>query len=101
MSSFKCIRGCQVVDLEDVEKWLATDKELQQETLSDDEIISAVADVTQDNDDSDINDPKGTPIILHTDGAKALEMASYYVEQQALASSIDVMLFKKMAKLCN
>ena len=33
VSSFKCISGCQDVDLEDVEKWLAAVKELQQETL--------------------------------------------------------------------
>ena len=80
MSSFKCISGCQDVDLENVEKWLATDKEFQQETLSDDEIIGAVADVTQDNNDSDIDDPKATPITSHTDGAKTLEMVLCYVE---------------------
>ena len=67
--------------------------------MSDDEIIGAVTDMTQDNDISDIDDPKATPIISHTDGAKALEMALCYVEQQASASSIDVMLLK-MAKLC-
>ena len=63
--------------------------------MSDDRIIGAVADVTQDKDDSDIDDPKAAPIILYTDGAKALEMALCYVEEQALASSIDVMLLKK------
>ena len=68
--------------------------ELLQKTLSDDEIIGADADVTQDKDDSDIGDPKATPIISHTDGAKALEMALCYVEQQASASTIDVLLLK-------
>ena len=51
VSSFKCISGCQDIDLEDIEKWLAADKKLQQETWSNDEIIGAVADVTQDNND--------------------------------------------------
>ena len=95
MSLFKCIGGCQDADIEDIEKCLATNKELQQVTLSDDEIIGIVADVNQDNDVSDIDDPKATPIISHTDGVKALEMALCYVEQQESASSIDVMLLKK------
>ena len=95
VTSFKCISGCLDVDLEDIKKWLAADKELQQETLSDDEIIGAVADVTQDNDDSDIDDPKATPIRSHTDGAEPLEIALCYVEQEASVSSIDVKLLKK------
>ena len=99
VSSFKCISVCQDVDLEDAEKWLVAEKELQPEALSDDEIIDAVADVTQDNDDSDIDDPKAILMIPHTGGAKALEMVLCYVEQQASAFSIDEML-KKMAKLC-
>ena len=48
---------------------------------------------------SNIHDQKVTPIISHTDREKALEMALCYVEQQASASSIDVM-FLKMEKLC-
>ena len=67
VSSFKYISGCQNVDLDDIEKWLAADKEVQQETLSNDEIIGADADVTQGNDDFDINDLKATLIISHTD----------------------------------
>ena len=45
VSPFKYICGCQDDDLEDVEKWLDANKELQQETLSNDEIIGDVANV--------------------------------------------------------
>ncbi|GBO03697.1 hypothetical protein AVEN_245147-1 [Araneus ventricosus] len=41
------------VDAEDVEQWLAIDKGLQQETLSDEVIVAAVTDGVQDDDDGD------------------------------------------------
>ena len=48
---------------------------------------------------TDIDNPKAIPIISHTDGAKALEMALCYVKQQASASFINVVLFKKNGKI--
>ncbi|GBM90621.1 hypothetical protein AVEN_239225-1 [Araneus ventricosus] len=53
LSPFKDLYGCQDVDAEDVEEWLAVDKNLQQETLSDEDFVGAVTDGVQDDDDGD------------------------------------------------
>lgn len=97
LSTFKALEGCQDVDAEDVEQWLAVDKDLQQETLSDEDIVAAVTtDGVQDENDDDEDDiAENASLISHTDGMKALETALCYVEQQSSASPIDVMLIKK------
>ncbi|GBL97827.1 hypothetical protein AVEN_145784-1 [Araneus ventricosus] len=48
------------------------------------------------DDDDDGNDivENTTPLISHSDGMKALEVALHYVEQQSSTSPIDVMLVK-------
>ncbi|GBN10665.1 hypothetical protein AVEN_207635-1 [Araneus ventricosus] len=100
LSAFKDLDGCQDVDAEDVEQWLAFGKGLQQETLSDEDIVRAVTGGVQDDDDGDDIVENTTSLISHTDGMKALEAALCYVEQQSSASPIDVILIKIMAKLC-
>ena len=102
LSAFKALEGCQDVDAEDVEQWLAVDKDLQQETLSDEDIVAAITtDGVQDENDDDEDDiVENASLISHTDGMKALETALCYVEQQSSASPIDVMLIKKMERLC-
>ncbi|GBM10190.1 hypothetical protein AVEN_258786-1 [Araneus ventricosus] len=53
LSAFKDLDGCQDVFAEDVEQWLAVDKDLQQETLSDKDIVGAVTDGVQDDNHGD------------------------------------------------
>ncbi|GBM55157.1 hypothetical protein AVEN_225943-1 [Araneus ventricosus] len=53
LSAFKDLDGCQDVGSEDVEQWMAIDKDLQQETLSDEDIVGAVTDGVLDDDDGD------------------------------------------------
>ncbi|GBN73253.1 hypothetical protein AVEN_144361-1 [Araneus ventricosus] len=100
LSPFKDLYGCQDVDAEDVEEWLAVDKNLQQETLSDEDFVGAITDGIQDDDDGDDIIKNTTSLIRHMDGMKALEAALCYVDLQSSTSPIDVMLIKKMAKLC-
>ncbi|GBL95500.1 Jerky -like [Araneus ventricosus] len=95
LSAIKNLDGCQDVDAEDVEQWLAVDKDLQQETLSGEDIVGTVTDGIQDDDDGDDIVENTTSLISHTDGMKAFEAALFYVEQQSLVSPIDVMLIKK------
>ncbi|GBN25965.1 hypothetical protein AVEN_44239-1 [Araneus ventricosus] len=87
------VKRSQDIDAEDVEQWLAIDKDLQQETLSDKDIISAVTGGIQDDGDNIIENT--TSLISHTDGMKAIEAALWYMEQKSSASPIDVMLIKK------
>ncbi len=57
-----CLRGevkNRLLYAEDVDQWLSIDKDLQQETLSDDDIIATVTGVVQD-DDTEIDDNFGT-----------------------------------------
>ncbi|GBM71995.1 hypothetical protein AVEN_167731-1 [Araneus ventricosus] len=70
---FKDLDGCQDVDEEDVEQWLAVDEDLQQDALSDEDIIGTVTYVVQDDDDGDDIVENTTSLISHTDGMKALE----------------------------
>ncbi|GBN18990.1 hypothetical protein AVEN_43944-1 [Araneus ventricosus] len=79
LSEFKDIDGCQDVDAEDVEQWLVVDKDLQHETLSDEDIVSVVTDDVQDDDDGDDIVKNTTSLICHTDGIKALKAALCYV----------------------
>ncbi|GBM36981.1 hypothetical protein AVEN_153927-1 [Araneus ventricosus] len=72
LSAFKDLDRCQDVDAEDVEQWLAVDKDLQQETLSDEDIVGAVTDGVQDDDDGDDIAENATSLISHTDRMKAL-----------------------------
>lgn len=96
ISAFKHLDGCQDVDTEDVDQWLAVDKDLQEETLSDEDIVAAVVtDGIQDDDDDDDFVETATSVISHTNGMRALETALCYVEQQPSASPMDVMLIKQ------
>ncbi|GBN73085.1 hypothetical protein AVEN_24699-1 [Araneus ventricosus] len=96
--AFKDLDGCQDVDAEDVEQWLAIDNDLQQETLSDEDTIGAVTDGVQNDNDVDDIVENITSLISHTDGMIASEAALCYVEAAVIsASPIDVMLIKKMA----
>ncbi|GBM35684.1 hypothetical protein AVEN_97884-1 [Araneus ventricosus] len=42
LSAFKDLDGCQDVDAKNLEQWLAVDKDLQQKTLSNEDIVGAV-----------------------------------------------------------
>ncbi|GBN00500.1 hypothetical protein AVEN_37286-1 [Araneus ventricosus] len=51
--AFKDLDGCQDVDAEDVEQWMAVDKNLQQENFSDEDVVGAVTDGFQDDEDGE------------------------------------------------
>ncbi|GBM78774.1 hypothetical protein AVEN_81948-1, partial [Araneus ventricosus] len=95
LSALKDLDGCQDVDAEDVEHSLAVYKDLQQETLSGEDIVGAVTDGVQDDDDGDDVIENTMSLMSHTEGMKALEAALCNVEQQSSAFPIDVMLIKK------
>lgn len=78
-----------------MEKWLALTG-ICSKKLADGGIIKAFADVVH-HDDSNTDDK--TSVISYTDGEKALEVALRYEEQQATASSIDVMFFFLKGKI--
>ncbi|GBM58890.1 hypothetical protein AVEN_11527-1 [Araneus ventricosus] len=82
-------KNCQ-----NVEQWLAIDKDLQQEILSDEDIFGAVIDVVQDDEDGDDIIENPTSLISNTDGTKASESALCDMEKQSSASPIEVMLIK-------
>lgn len=62
----------------------------------DEDIIGTVTDVVQHEDDHD-DDPVevGIAEITHTKGIKALELELCYIEQQSIASSVELMMLKR------
>lgn len=84
---------------DDVVEWISrADDELANEILNDDEIVEVVLrhgeePDEEEEDDSGAGNSEG--ILSHAEGRAALELATAYVEQQAIASPVDVMFMKK------
>lgn len=92
--------GSVDLDESDVAEWIVSnDDELGNELLNDDEIVQAVINKEGNDDDEDEDDDgeeggsEGN--LSHEEGRAALERAVMYVEQQAAATAVDVMLLRK------
>lgn len=83
---------------EDIEQWMNCDEDLENEFLTDDEIITlATHEEPDENEDEETDDDnvEGEEKVGHTEARAAMEVALKYIEQQPGSSSIDVLVFKK------
>lgn len=93
------IGGYSDLHIDDVTKWIhEADDELENEFMSDEEIIQTVTQKENENGGEDDDEEDVTEIeqkMSHSDGKAALESALKYIEQQEMATCMDVLLIKK------
>lgn len=94
LADLKLLPQCEKLEENDVEEWLAVDDQLQNEILTDEEIITAVLH-TEENCEEDVECSENEKDITvekvsHVKAKEALEVITCYIEQQE-----DVMFMKK------
>ena len=88
------VPSCEDANVTDVNEWLVGENE-DDELLSDNEIISLIMESPNQDPDEDDEEETKEEEINHSDAAKALEIASKYVEQQSIATQADVMFMRR------
>lgn len=87
--------GDKILD-QDVQEWVTGDDDLDNEYLSDEQIVHNVvqeyeSEEAEKSDDDTLEEDK----ISHEEGRNALQTSLAYIEQQEHSTAVDVMLFKK------
>lgn len=93
------IPGCEDAVEADVNEWMAADADIA-ETLTDDDIITAVTQEQVQSDGEEGSDDEsgcggGEKKVSHNEAAAALDLAVRYLEQQSTATPADVMFMRK------
>ncbi|MFS1564416.1 MAG: hypothetical protein ACL7AX_13685 [Candidatus Arsenophonus phytopathogenicus] len=95
LSDLNLLPDCEEIDENDVEEWLKSDDQLENEILTDDEIITAVCQQEGFEEEEEEEEEEGEEKLSHEEGKQALDVATRYIEQQKESTSIDVMFIKK------
>lgn len=84
------------VQLQDVQEWVIEgDDDLENEMLTDDQIVQAVINEDEEEEELDLEEDDEETKISHAEGREALQLAADYIEQQSESSAVDVMFIKK------
>ncbi|GLV40151.1 Growth arrest and DNA damage-inducible 45 [Carabus blaptoides fortunei] len=78
---------------QDVEQWMTDDDDLENDFMSDDQIVQTVIETETLAEESE--DEKQEEKVSHEDGKMALQLAAMYIEQQDESTAADVMFIKK------
>ncbi|GBM56223.1 hypothetical protein AVEN_109913-1 [Araneus ventricosus] len=90
----KCIPGCEDATEHTVTELLSCDTQGNQ-LYTDEEIISLVQNMQQDDSDLEETDEPENVLVSHSEAANALEIALQYIEESENATSTDIMFMRR------
>ncbi|KAG8258951.1 hypothetical protein J6590_108261 [Homalodisca vitripennis] len=90
------LTGGEEILNQDVQEWVTGDDDLENEYLSDEQIVqSGVQEYENEGAEKSDDDTWEEDKISHEEARNALQTSLAYIEQQDLSTAVDVMLFKK------